>query len=210
MKPSVYVKNLSFSYTESFDVINNLSFELLSGQTRYVVGQSGAGKSTLLRILYGYMQTFQGVVQVFEHDVRSLWKNTKLRRKIAIINQYDTILYSFDILHNIMMPMLIKDISYRVAKQRALELVYQLGLESYVNIPVECLSGGQKKRVIIGRALAQSPDLLLADEPTADLDDNNTRNILNIVSNLSENTGLSVLWVTHNLMIKNDHLVIKI
>lgn len=184
------------------EVLKGVNLTIKSGEITALVGQSGAGKSTLLQIAGLLDRPSSGQVFVNNKnvsaagdDVRTLFR----RDYIGFVYQYHNLLGDFDALENVMMPMLIAGKSKRYAEEKAAFLLDKLKLSHrFHHRPAE-LSGGEQQRVAIARALANTPKLLLADEPTGNLDPNTAEEVFSGLLSIIQETGLAALIATHNM-----------
>jgi len=182
-------------------VFQNLNFTLQKGEMVAIVGASGAGKSTLLHLLGGLDQPTSGTVVLDDFD---MFKNGELQlaalrnRRIGFVFQFHHLLPEFSALENVMMPLLIRGQKRSEAEGRARDLLQRVGLEKrIVHRPGE-LSGGERQRVALARALVTSPALLLADEPTGNLDQQTGAEVFALIRQLHVEEGLTSILVTHN------------
>jgi lipoprotein-releasing system ATP-binding protein len=184
------------------EVIKGLDLNVHTGETLAVVGASGVGKSTLLHILGTLERPTQGRViwegeEIFALDDRRLaaFRN----RKIGFVFQFHYLLPEFDALENVMMPALIA----RVPKSQAIEdaeaILVRVGLAHRLRHRVSTLSGGEQQRVAVARALVLKPEVLLADEPTGNLDPHSGAQVQELLLDLNREQGLTSVIVTHNL-----------
>ena len=183
-------------------VLAGLDLQIAPGQVVALVAPSGAGKSTLLHIA-GLLDTADaGRVEIGGVDMRGLSdkKRTAARRRdIGFIYQFHHLLPEFSALENIVIPQLANNIPVAQARERALGLLETVGIAPRVHHRPAALSGGEQQRVAFCRALANQPKLLLADEPTGNLDPATSDTVFNILLRLVRETGLSALIATHNL-----------
>lgn len=183
------------------EVLKDVNFSLNKGEIVALVGPSGSGKSTLLHIA-GLLDTpSDGQIFVQGQDVSkaSDKERTFLRRKsIGFVYQYHLLLPDFNALENVMIPQLIDGVSSKDARKRALDLLELVGLKDRVKHRSGELSGGEQQRVAIARALANNPQILLADEPTGNLDPVTAEGVFNTLLSLVKETKLSALIATHN------------
>lgn len=195
-------------------VLDGASATLAPGQAVALVGPSGAGKSTLLHIA-GLLETAaSGRVFVGGRDCTSMddADRTRLRRaEMGFVYQFHQLLPEFSALENVMMPQLIRGRSKKVAEQRARELLTGLGLGARVDHRPAELSGGEQQRAAIARALANAPRLLLADEPTGNLDPKTSEIVFAELVSLIERTGVAALIATHNMeLARRMHRVLRL
>ncbi len=195
-------------YYESELVINDVSLEVEKGEIFAIVGHSGAGKSTLLRCINALESYQEGSLKVFGEEISSLAKNAKklrhLRRDIGMIFQHFALMSRKNVFENVAMPLQIHHFDKNKAKQRVNELLELVGLANKANAYPNELSGGQKQRVAIARALALNPKILLSDEATSALDPNTTKNILELISQINKELGISVVLVTHEMEVVKE------
>ncbi|WP_395480050.1 lipoprotein-releasing ABC transporter ATP-binding protein LolD [Candidatus Curculioniphilus buchneri] len=190
-------------YTE---VLHEVSLILQPKEMIAIIGNSGSGKSTLLHLLAGLDQPTKGEV-IFEGqrlNILSSAERASIRnRRMGFIYQFHHLLPDFSTVENVAMPLLIGGMRPTQAKQTALEMLEAVGLEkrSY-HLPTE-LSGGERQRVAIARALVNNPSLVLADEPTGNLDQDNAHNIFDLLDALNVDQGTAFLVVTHDVKLVN-------
>ena len=179
--------------------LNHVSFSVEEGEFVTILGPSGSGKSTLLHLLGGVDKPTSGKVYIGGQSIYEM-KERELtafrRREIGQIYQFYNLIPVLNVEENICLPMLL---DHRQAERKDLdELLELLGLTEHVNhLPSE-LSGGQQQRVAIGRALISKPKLILADEPTGNLDQKNSREIIKLFRELNEKYGQTILLITHD------------
>jgi lipoprotein-releasing system ATP-binding protein len=184
------------------EVIKGLDLNVYTGETLAVVGASGVGKSTLLHILGTLERPTQGRViwegeEVFALDDRRLaaFRN----RKIGFVFQFHYLLPEFDALENVMMPALIARVPKSQAREDAEAILVRVGLQHRLRHRVSTLSGGEQQRVAVARALVLKPEVLLADEPTGNLDPHSGSQMQELLLDLNREQGLTSVIVTHNL-----------
>jgi len=196
------------------EVLKGISFTLGRGEMLSVVGVSGAGKTTLLQIVGTLDRATSGNVLYDGEDVTSL-PEEKLagfrNRKVGFVFQFHHLLPEFDARENVMLPCLIAGMGREEARKRAEELLSEVGLSGRVTHRVGELSGGEQQRVAICRALAMGPEILLADEPTGNLDKETAMGVADLLVDLNRKRGLSLVVVTHNEGLAGRmHRVLKI
>ncbi|MDR0678446.1 MAG: ABC transporter ATP-binding protein [Holosporaceae bacterium] len=198
----ISLENISKQYckNDSF-VLKNVSLSVKKSEFIGLLGPSGSGKSTLLHIA-GLLDTQTDGSISIEGKITGTMsdeKKTALRlSKIGFVYQYHHLLQEFSTTENVMLPQLIKGVSPKIAKEKSFSLLCKFGLEDKLNSFPSELSGGQKQRVAIARALANDPILLLADEPTGNLDHETALLVFNDLMQIIEKTELSVIMATHN------------
>jgi lipoprotein-releasing system ATP-binding protein len=183
------------------EVLKGLDFEIAQGQSLAVVGVSGAGKSTLIHILGTLDHPTSGDVLFDGVDVFT-WPEKKLaafrNRKIGFVFQFHNLLPEFTALENAMMPALIQRMPKEEAKRRAAAILGELGLGDRITHKPGELSGGEQQRVALARALILEPEILLADEPTGNLDTETGKKIEDTLLALNRTRGITLIVVTHN------------
>lgn len=182
-------------------VFHDLSVRIASGEMVAIVGPSGAGKSTLLHLLGGLDRPTSGSVKLGEFDIFKLADVDLARfrnREIGFIFQSHHLLPEFTAIENAMMPLLIGRSSSRAARERADEMLARVGLTDRATHRPGEMSGGEQARVALARALVTQPRLLLADEPTGDLDSRTSESIHNLLKEVHRSQKLTSVIVTHN------------
>ena len=183
-------------------VLQKVNLEIKPKEVVALIGPSGSGKSTLLQIagLLDHPTSGEIILNGSQCSKASDFERTLLRRDyLGFVYQYHNLLPDFDALENVVIPQIIAGAKYKEAKDKAMWLLQRLGLnEREHHRPAE-LSGGEQQRVAIARALANTPKLLLADEPTGNLDPNTSDNVFLTLLEVVKETGLSALIATHNL-----------
>jgi len=186
---------------EEITILKDIDLNVVSGQSTAIIGKSGSGKSTLLHIAGGLDSPSSGKVLCNGTDFATLddRKRSMLRNKhIGFIFQANLLLEDFTALENVMAPAMISGQKEKDCRDRAIQLLERLGLAERMNHIPGKLSGGEKQRVAICRALMNRPDVILADEPTGALDEENASDVENILLDLVREEGRSLLLVTHN------------
>lgn len=198
-------ENLSKFYQEgenATQVLKNVSFSMNNGELVAIVGSSGSGKSTLLHTLGGLDQPSEGEVFIKGQSLQKLSGNAlaALRNQhLGFVYQFHHLMADFSALENVMMPMLIGKQNKSEARDRAEKMLNAVGLSHRISHRPSALSGGERQRVAIARALVNSPALVLADEPTGNLDQKTTESIFDLIKQLNQEQGIAFLLVTHDL-----------
>lgn len=186
------------------DVLHDVSFSINTGELMAIVGSSGSGKSTLLHLLGGLDTPTSGDVIFHGKPMSSMSSSAKAElrnRELGFIYQFHHLLPDFTAMENVAMPLLIGKNNTDETKQRALEMLKAVGLEHRSNHRPSELSGGERQRVAIARALVNNPRLVLADEPTGNLDARNADSIFELLGELNVRQGTAFLVVTHDLQL---------
>ncbi len=183
------------------EVLKGVSLDIAKGETVSIVGASGAGKTTLLHILGTLMPADGGSVEIAGIDVGAL-NDRRLsqfrNRHIGFVFQFHHLLPEFTAAENVMLPALIGGMSRREAEHRAAELLEMVGLSARATHKPSALSGGEQQRAAIARALVNRPSVVLADEPTGNLDTRNRDEIYRLLSDVRERFGQTIVIVTHD------------
>jgi lipoprotein-releasing system ATP-binding protein len=198
-------ENINKSYQNTkkikLDVLSSVSIEIESNKISVIVGASGAGKSTLLHIMGGLDRPDSGEVHFNDINIFTLTddKLARFRNKnIGFVFQFHHLLPEFTALENVCIPQMIMGNSLNLASVRAKELLEAVGMSERVNHKPAELSGGEQQRVAVARALANDPDIILADEPTGNLDSENSEAVHKILIDLRDKLGKTFVIVTHN------------
>lgn len=191
------LKNISFSYGKT-PVLENISYEFEKGKMYCIVGKSGAGKTTLLSLLSGLARPSSGEIFYNDKNVAKIDKYIFRSKYIGVVFQSFNLITKYTALENVILSMDVAGYKTKNKKQKAIELLGSVGLdEDESNRRVLKLSGGQQQRVAIARALSYNPDIILADEPTGNLDAETQNEIMNIFRELA-NQGKCVILVSHS------------
>ncbi|WP_069131348.1 ABC transporter ATP-binding protein [Rhodohalobacter halophilus] len=197
---NIHKKFKSESGAEDLHILRGIDLTLKSSEMVSIVGSSGSGKSTLLHILGGLDRPNEGNVfwndeSIYDHKPDKL---ADLRnRNVGFVFQFHHLLPEFTAIENVMMPALIQNLGMKKAELRATDLLNRFGLAERLNHRPSQLSGGEQQRVSMARALMNNPSIILADEPTGNLDENNTQIILDLLFELRETEQVSLVLITH-------------
>ena len=204
-KKVLELKNVNKHYytkTETLHIIKNFSLEVLEGEFITILGKSGSGKSTLLNLIGLLDKPDENGVYIEYKDMELVTekeKNLIKNEKIGFIFQFHYLLPEFTALENIMIPALLKNYSEKdKIKQNAMELLRTVGLENRSQHKPSELSGGEKQRVAIARALINSPKLILADEPTGNLDEETSETIHELLRKINRERNQTIIVATHS------------
>ena len=191
------LQNISFSYDKT-PVLRDISYDFEKGKMYCIIGKSGAGKTTLLSLLSGLAKPTAGDIIYDGKSIAKIDKYTFRSRYIGVVFQSFNLITKYTALENVILSMDVSGAKIKDKKQRALELLDSVGLdEDEANRRVLKLSGGQQQRVAIARALSYNPDIILADEPTGNLDRDTQKEIMDIFRELA-NQGKCVILVSHS------------
>lgn len=196
--------NLSKTFntaSSSLKVLDSINLEVESGDITGIIGLSGAGKSTLLRIIGGLDTPSSGSIVVNKKPLHTLNEKEKINfhKEVGTIFQGYNLLMQKTVAKNIALPLELAKLSKEQISQKVSELLRLVGLEDKASSYPSQLSGGQKQRVAIARALANNPKLLLCDEPTSALDCITTKSILQLLQNINQELGVTIVIITHDI-----------
>lgn len=207
MNELLHVENICKTFSsgdETLHILNGVQLSLNAGETISVTGESGSGKSTLLHILGGLDTADSGSVYIDGLDITQLDETSlsELRNeKIGFIFQSHYLLEEFDAVENVMLPFLINNYNKNEARRKAIELLVKVGLGERLSHHPSKLSGGERQRIAIARAFMNDPPLILADEPTGNLDAKNAQRVAELLFDLSRDRGHALIIVTHSPLI---------
>ncbi|MEI8706516.1 lipoprotein-releasing ABC transporter ATP-binding protein LolD [Pseudoalteromonas sp. B62] len=198
-------ENLSKVYQDGsnqVEVLKGVDLALQQGEMLAIVGSSGSGKSTLLHILGTLDTASSGSAKIKNQEVAKLSRTEQAafrNKNLGFIYQFHHLLMEFSAVENVAMPLLIKGLSAKEAKAQALDMLEKVGLAHRSSHKPSALSGGERQRVAIARALVTKPALVLADEPTGNLDKQNAIKIYDLINELNQSLNTSFVVVTHDL-----------
>ncbi len=201
MDKVIIAENLTLGYNEHETIINQAGFSIESGSFVFITGASGSGKSTLLKSLYGALKPQQGSLIVGGVEMRdiSTKKLNFLRRHLGIVFQDYKLVKEWTIEKNVMLPLIITGFTKDISESQVDKLLNHVKLNHQAGkYPME-LSGGEQQRVAMARALAHNPILILADEPTGNLDDYSSQVIWNLLEGANQQLKTTVVVVTHHI-----------
>ena len=201
----ITLENVSKSYAKGQPALNDVSLHIDKGEFVFIVGNSGSGKSTLIKLLLKELEPTSGTIIVNDQDLGKMKRRKvpKYRRGVGVVFQDFRLLKDRNVYENVAFAQRVIERPNRVIKKRVPEILTLVGLaEKYKSFPRE-LSGGEQQRVALARALVNRPNILLADEPTGNLDPKNSLEIMKLLEEINER-GTKVLVVTHNREIVNS------
>ena len=208
----IQATNIHKSFDE-LEVLKGVNLNVKAGEIVSIVGPSGAGKTTLLQILGTLDKPNKGIVEVDGQDVGNMNEQQQAafrNRQIGFIFQFHQLLPEFTALENVLIPYEIKNgKADKEAVDKAKEYLKLVGLEQVMNNPATKMSGGQQQRTAIARAMINSPKIILADEPTGNLDSDSTEIIYDVLRNINEKYGTTFVIITHDKRIaeKADRII---
>lgn len=212
--PAIQVKNITHAYKENRKpVLNQVNFHVDKGEFCTILGRSGAGKSTFLRTMNGFICPQQGEIYIEgEKLIYRARELRKIRNKIAMVFQHYNLVNRLSVLENVLCGMLYKipfgrgllGVFTEKEKQFAMNQLEKVGLADFAHKRADQLSGGQKQRVGIARALAQKPEIILADEPVASLDPITAAEIMGILKEINETENITIVVSLHQINLSRE------
>ena len=186
---------------EELLILKNVNLEIENNTTTVITGESGSGKSTLLNIIGGLDRADGGSIEVLGNNIEQL-SETQLseyrKKQVGFVFQFHYLLKDFTCVENVMMPFFMAGNSRKDAMRKAEELLSQVKLEDRINHYPSQMSGGERQRAALARALMNDPEIILADEPTGNLDEENSRIVENLLFDMVSEYGKSLILVTHD------------
>ncbi len=202
--PTIHLENLFKSFAEGGQtrtVLNDISATIYTGECTALVGRSGSGKSTLLNIISGIDQPSSGTVKLAGHDLTAMREHQRTlfrRQYIGFVFQFFNLVPTLTVFENLMLPLELNNRTDARSRAHAMALLEQVGLAERRNAYPDRLSGGEQQRIAIARALVHDPLLVLADEPTGNLDAETGASVLHLLDTLTRQAGKNLLMVTHS------------
>ncbi len=195
------IKDLNLIYEDNYHVLKDINFKVEDGEIVGIIGLSGAGKTSLLRTLNLLQVPTSGKILLDGVDLTSLDKEElrKIRKKISIVFQHSNLLSSRTVFQNVALPLEIEDLSKKEIEEKVNKMLESMNLIPRKDAYPSQLSGGEKQRTAIARALISNPDIILFDEPTSSLDPKTTQKILDLILEINQSTRKSILIVTHEM-----------
>ena len=205
MMSILQLENVSVIYGDNLQTkgLNNLSLETKAGEFVAIMGPSGSGKSTLLNTVAGILPATSGRIQVAGRAIDGLSDEEAAqfrREELGFVFQEFNLVETLNVKENIVLPLMFQHQSVDVMEERVTKLAEGLGISAILDKRVTEISGGQRQRVAIARAVIHQPTLLLADEPTGNLDSKNSKEVMSVFKELNEQLNLSIFLVTHDAM----------
>lgn len=203
----IKLTNVTKVYKTGVRALNNVNLTIEPGEFVYVIGTTGAGKSTFIKLLYREEKATSGLVEVVGRDVSKI-RNSKVpyfRRNIGVVFQNFRLLPRKTVFENVAYALEVIDTPKMEIRRRVRATLELVGLEDKVNSFPHELSGGQQQRVAIARAIVNKPKVLIADEPTGNLDPETSKEIITLLERINEEQGTTVLVVTHDQQIVQEH-----
>ena len=201
----VRFENVGLRYQMGAEILRDISFEIAPRTFQFLTGPSGAGKTTLLRLILLSLAPTRGLITLFGHDAALLDKTaiTEVRRKVGVVFQDFRLLDHLTTYQNVALPLRVQERDEASYRAEVTELLSWVGLGERMHAYPPVLSGGEKQRAAIARALIMRPELLLADEPTGNVDPSLARRLMRLFSELHK-SGTSVVIATHDLALMDQ------
>ena len=181
-------------------MLSDVSFNISSGAFYFLSGASGAGKTTLLRLIYQLHKPLRGQIKLFGKNTAEISRDdiAELRHKMAIVFQEYSLLSHMTVFDNVALPLRVRGIAESKVKKLVAKVLDWVGLGKYADVKPMELSGGQQQRVSVARAIIVQPSILLADEPTGNLDDENASRLMELFIQMNKLFGTTIILATHN------------
>ena len=197
----IYLENVSKVYSKGSPAINGMTLGIGKGEFVFIVGDSGSGKSTLIRLLLRELVASSGSVYVMGSDLAKLKHRQvpKFRRNLGVVFQDFRLLNDRNVYENVAFAQRIIEVPSKDIRRNVPSILATVGLAGKYKAKTKQLSGGEQQRAAILRALLSEPDIILADEPTGNLDSKNTQMVVGLLRYFSEHMGKTILFITHNM-----------
>ncbi len=212
--PTIQISELNHHFGRDdsrTQVLRNVTLDILPGQIVMLTGPSGAGKTTLLTVIGGLRTVQDGSMRVLSQDYAKLNRKglVRARKRIGFIFQAHNLFSSLTAFQNVRMALELHSHGRKEINTKVESILTRLGLQDRMNYKPDNLSGGQKQRVAVARALVNSPGLVLADEPTAALDEQSATDVMSLLKELAHDMGSTVVMVTHDdrMMVHADRII---
>ena len=208
-KTIISFANVAAAYDNATEVLSDVSFNISSGAFYFLSGASGAGKTTLLRLIYQLHKPLRGQIKLFGKNTAELTRDdiAMLRHKMAIVFQEYSLLSHMTVFDNVALPLRVRGIAEAKVKKLVAKVLDWVGLGKYADVKPMELSGGQQQRVSVARAIIVQPAILLADEPTGNLDDENASRLMELFIQMNKLFGTTIILATHNKKLMDTYLM---
>ncbi|MBO7066698.1 MAG: ATP-binding cassette domain-containing protein [Alphaproteobacteria bacterium] len=199
-KTIISFANVAAAYDNATEVLTDVSFNISSGAFYFLSGASGAGKTTLLRLIYQLHKPLRGQIKLFGKNTAELTRDdiAMLRHRMAIVFQEYSLLSHMTVFDNVALPLRVRGIAEAKVKKLVAKVLDWVGLGKFADVKPMELSGGQQQRVSVARAIIVQPSILLADEPTGNLDDENASRLMELFIQMNKLFGTTIILATHN------------
>ncbi len=199
-KTNISFANVAAKYDNGPEILTDVSFNISSGAFYFLSGASGAGKTTLLRLIYQLHKPERGQIKIFGRPTNNMTRDeiTDIRQKMAIVFQEYSLLSHLSVFDNVALPLRVRGVSEQKIKKLVSKVLDWVGLGKYSDANPKSLSGGQQQRVSVARAIIVQPAILLADEPTGNLDDENASRLMELFIQMNKMFGTTIILATHS------------
>lgn len=199
--------NVGARYDNAREVLSDVSFNISNGAFYFLSGASGAGKTTLLRLIYQLHKPCRGQIKLFGKVTNDMSRDdiAKLRHKMAIVFQEYSLLSHMSVFDNVALPLRVRGLPENQIKKLVSKTLEWVGLGKYANANPKSLSGGQQQRVSVARAIIIQPSILLADEPTGNLDDENASRLMELFIQMNKTFGTTIILATHSTKLMDTY-----
>lgn len=199
--------NVGAKYDNAREVLSDVSFNISNGSFYFLSGASGAGKTTLLRLIYQLHKPCRGQIKLFGQMTNNMTRDdiTKLRHKMAIVFQEYSLLSHMSVFDNVALPLRVRGLPESKIKKLVTKTLEWVGLGKYADANPKTLSGGQQQRVSVARAIIIQPSILLADEPTGNLDDENASRLMELFIQMNKTFGTTIILATHSTKLMDTY-----
>ncbi len=206
-KTVISFANVAAQYDGTPEILTDVSFNIGAGSFYFLSGASGAGKTTLLRLIYQLHRPSRGQIKLFGKNTDDISRDdiTKLRQKMAIVFQEYSLLSHLSVFDNIALPLRVRGVAEDKIKKLVAKVLDWVGLGKYADANPKSLSGGQQQRVSVARAIIVQPTILLADEPTGNLDDENASRLMELFIQMNKMFGTTIILATHSKKIMETY-----
>lgn len=193
-------RNVGLSYGDGVEILQDVNLQLRAGEFRFLTGPSGAGKTSLLKMMYLALRPSRGAYQLFGEDAMNAPRDAlpALRRRLGVVFQEFRLLNHLTAFDNVALPMKVAGINQHAYREDVSELLNWVGLGDRMDAKPSTLSGGEQQRIALARALVSKPDLIIADEPTGNVDPEMSERIMKLFVELNK-LGAAVMVATHDL-----------
>lgn len=199
-KTAISFANVAARYDGTPDILTDVSFNISGGGFYFLSGASGAGKTTLLRLIYQLHKPSRGQIKLFGQITNDMTRDeiTKIRQRMAIVFQSYSLLSHLSVFDNVALPLRVRGVPETKIKKLVSKVLDWVGLGKYADAAPLSLSGGQQQRVSVARAIIIQPSILLADEPTGNLDDENASRLMELFIQMNKMFGTTIILATHS------------
>lgn len=199
-KTAISFANVAARYDGTPEILTDVSFNISGGGFYFLSGASGAGKTTLLRLIYQLHKPCRGQIKLFGHITNDMTRDeiTQIRQKMAIVFQSYSLLSHLSVFDNVALPLRVRGVPESKIKKLVSKVLDWVGLGKFSDAAPLSLSGGQQQRVSVARAIIIQPMILLADEPTGNLDDENASRLMELFIQMNKMFGTTIILATHN------------